>query len=266
MRRIVLVGFVCLALGACGDDAQQDEGDASSSSSAGESGEGSEASGESTATSQESGEETGGEPSGTDAMALAYCEKIFGCCGQEELDEIVGFYDPTPTDVPSCVAIMAGLLSYEEGGLLDLEAAGSIDYDAEGTYDCAAAIDAASCEDWHAKGDPFADLVDDPACADLVTPLVEEGQPCTQDRMCTTGECDLVDDVCAPARLPYGASCISNYECQEPYQCEVIGSAGTCTDPVPPGGDCNLNSDCGYGHCDNEIVGGAGVCATLCVG
>lgn len=214
----------------------------------------------------ESGSETGGESSAYEELAGAYCEKLYGCCTTEELAAELAFYDPEPTDIPSCVELFVGLLEYEATGIASAAEAGSLVFDEGAISGCAQAIRDAACDQWWEGGDPFRDLVEDPACAAIVTPQVADGGACSHDRECISDRCDLVADVCESAPSELGASCMTHYDCKHPYRCDSAPNDAVCVEPLEIGEACTLNSECGYGQCDNAIPGDVGLCVVLCDG
>ncbi|MEZ4383865.1 MAG: hypothetical protein R3A79_21210 [Nannocystaceae bacterium] len=240
-------------------------GDTDTAAMTGETGETGEATSDGTAAT-DSGVTTDAESSAYEELAEAYCEKLFGCCTNDELAAELAFYDPTPTDVPSCVELFAGLLSYEASSIAGAAEAGRLAYDEGALQGCAQAIRDAGCDQWWEGGDPFRDLVDDPACAAIVTPKVADGGACGHDRECVSDRCDLVADVCQAAAAGLGGPCTTSYDCEHPYRCDSDPNDPSCVEPLAPGEACTRSSECGYGVCDSALPGDSGLCVVVCDG
>ena len=50
------------------------------------------------------------------------------------------------------------------------------------------------------------------------------------------------------------------------HRCDSAPNDAVCVEPLEIGEACTLNSECGYGQCDNAIPGDVGLCVVLCDG
>jgi hypothetical protein len=152
------------------------------------------------------------------ALAAAYCEKVFQCCDAAEQMEELGFFDPDPTNPEECAGYLTYFSVQLAQRLITAEAEGRVELDLSQVEACAAAIIAAPCSAWDVEDDPFIAMVDDPACAALVVPLIDVGDACTTDPECPSGDCTLQGYVCdeaepPPVGEPLGAECTSDFSC-----------------------------------------------------
>lgn len=201
-----------------------------------------------------------------DALGMAYCAKLFSCCDGAELAEELKFYDPTPMTEAECVEIIGGLVAYEASSIGDAQAQGRLVFHTDQIAACAEAIESATCGAWDVEGDPFADLVDDPACAAMVEPLSDEGDSCSHDRECITKNCSLVDGMCMPPDQEPGETCDAMLVCNDDAYCDATTEPWMCKVKVGPGEPCPHDDACRSGLCENASTGVPGSCLAICDG
>jgi len=200
------------------------------------------------------------------ALAEAICEKRTECCDNDQDDcsaEVAAALDAVYPDLE--------LSEDTDGASLNCSA-----FDA-----CTLAIHEASCNEWPLQSGEFGGLpVDEPECLAVITPKVADGDDCRYNYECIDGLCRVPESEslgtcsefanlnascedgldCDPAtmfcnaaqvcqaRLPNGATCTGNGEC-ESRLCDE--ASGECTAPGPD--ECEYVPN-GAAHC---AIGGA---------
>ena len=201
------------------------------------------------------------------AIAESICQKRVDCC---------------ENDFAPCMAEVVAALGAIYPELAEAEEAETASLDCDAFDACARAIHEASCNEWPLQAGELGGLpVDEPACLALITPALADGDDCRYNYQCvnglcrvaeneTIGSCDEFGEVggscnapCDPvtmfcddanvcqARLPNGASCTENRQC-ESRVCDVDGS-DECIAPGPD--ECEYLPN-GAAHC--AIAGAPG--------
>jgi hypothetical protein len=117
---------------------------------------------------------------------------------------------------------------------------------------CARAIADASCGDWPLQSGSLAEIpVDEPACRELVTPLLRDGEACRWNYECDHGFCYAEDGLCH-------AYAAENEPCTDTL-CELptafCNAAGLCQRRLENGVSCADHSECQSGRCDADGTG-----------
>lgn len=266
--RPVLASSVALLL-SCGGGGGADSGGATNAGTLDTSGSAADSTGPApgTGATDSSADETGVVTPPEESLAHAYCDKMFSCCTDAEILAELGFFEPPPDSVESCLQTFVPLVGLENSGIVAAAEEGRVAYDVADVPACAAALAASSCEDWSVRGDLFRDMVEAPECLGLVTPLAADGEYCRHDRECISENCNLVDDVCDPPLLDLGEPCQFAYDCRAPYFCNPMAPGGSeCTEGRAPGSDCNSNIECLGGICEGNDGFMMGICVVRCDG
>ena len=173
------------------------------------------------------------------SFAEAVCRKRVECCTDD--------YDTCLAEVTKAVdAIYVDVSSAVERGTAELNCDM---FDA-----CLLAIHEAQCSDWPTQtGDLGQIPVNEPACHQMVTPLIPADQACTYHFECINGLCSGDDDTC----IEYVAE---NGVCGGDGQvCDVTSmfcnGAHRCQRRMANGVACTGNAECESGLCDIDDSG-----------
>ena len=198
-----------------------------------------------------------------DRVAQAICAKRMQCCTD---------------DIDTCMTEVRGALEDIYPNLPSNDETETVARDCDAFDACALALHEARCDAWPSQSNALGALpVDEPACLEILTPKVPNGEECRYNYECmggvcrvpegeTVGTCDAYaavggpcDDSCDPTRmycdssntcqprLPNGADCTEGDEC-ESRRCN---DSGKCIPPRPH--ECHY-LPLGSAHC---AVGGA---------
>ena len=196
-------------------------------------------------------------------FAQQQCGFAYQCCQGVEIDQIVGG-GPAHTTEAECVEGITRLFCESTAVLEDAERAGRIEFNTESTGACISALSEArsTCD-----GQAFVEALQFSGecaltAANLVTPLVDDGDACFADFECTDGgacvapENEDPDEFVITAEgsceAPPGAgeNCLN--VCAEGLFCDFNG--GTCRAQVDRGDACVFNNECQPGdQCVNNV-------------
>ena len=174
------------------------------------------------------------------------CEKVLECCDQSE-QELV-FRSGTYESADECVESESGLFGITQGLLESSYVAERIDFDDVAVEGCIQSIQELSCDDYHDQANITETL---PGCRNMIVPLVEEGESCSEDFECISGVCHEEDDdsVCRALPDQEGEDCI-NLSCDHGLYCDTLEN--TCRPIAHEGEACDDHAQCITEYCTDS--------------
>jgi hypothetical protein len=176
------------------------------------------------------------------ALAEAICDKRTECCEGDQ--------DDCVTEVVAAIDA-----SYPDLGESDDADTASLNC---GAFDaCALAIHEASCDEWPLQAGELGGLpVDEPECLAIITPKIADGDECTYNYECIDGLCRVPEDEAQGECSEFSnlnASCEDGLECDPATM--FCNDAHVCQARLPNGATCTANGQCESRICDVEASG-----------
>ena len=172
-----------------------------------------------------------------DAFAAAVCRKRVECCTDD--------YDTCLTEVTEAMdAIYPDASAAVEAGTAEL--------DCDMFDTCSAAIHEAECADWPAQTGDLGEIpVNEPACHQMVKPLIPAEDACTYHYECIDGLC--VEDACLEY-VAENAACDGNNQICDP-RTMFCNDGDLCQRRLANGVACTTDAECQSGLCDTDDTG-----------
>jgi len=173
------------------------------------------------------------------ALAEAICEKRTECCEDEQ---------------DSCISDVAAALDavYPELDVSEEADTASLNCDA---FDaCALAIHEAPCDEWPLQSGELGGLpVDETECLAIITPAISDGDACRYNYECVNGLCRVPEDETEGTCAQFVNL---NAECEDGLACDpatmFCNSAQVCQARLPNGATCTENGQCESRICDAD--------------
>lgn len=176
----------------------------------------------------------------SESFAEAVCSKRGECCED---------------DYESCITEVTEALDAIYVDLSDAVASASASIHCPSFTECTDAILRADCTEWPTATGDLAEIpVDEPACREMVTPLLSAGDECRWNYECEEGFCFAEDGTCHEFAR-------ENEPCEDSL-CSLptmfCNGAGVCQRRLANGVTCSDPAECQSRVCDVE---GSGMCA-----
>jgi len=173
-----------------------------------------------------------------DRIAEAICAKRMQCC----ID-----------DIDTCMTEVRGALEEIYPNLPANDETETVSSNCDAFDACALALHEAKCDAWPFQQSWLGGLpVDEPACLEIFTPKVRDGEACSYNYECIDGICrvDEGDTVgTCDGYAPVGGACDD--------MCDLVtmfcDSSNTCQLRLPDGDDCTESDQCESRECDGEV-------------